>query len=58
MKNFETNNSELLEVLVNNGIDIICNENMEMMVSEEDADRIPAIVNELAPAAINDYVID
>jgi hypothetical protein len=58
MKKIETNNSELLEVLVNNGIDIICNKNMEMMVSEEDAERIPVIVDELAPAAVNDYAIE
>lgn len=58
MKNIITNNSELLEVLVSNGIVITCNENMEMQVSDEDAERIPEIVAEYAPAAAMDYTIE
>ena len=58
MKRLTTNNSELLEVLVENGIEIVCNENMEMVVSDEDADKIQDIVSIYAPAASDDYVIE
>ena len=57
MKQIVTDNTELLEVLEANGINIICNDNMEMMVSDTDAIRIDAIVAEKAPAAFADYVI-
>ena len=58
MKRITTNNSELLDVLVENGIEIVCNENMEMVVSDEDADKIQDIVSIYAPAASDDYVIE
>lgn len=58
MKRISTNNSELLEVLVNNGIEIICNEKMEMVISDEDAEKIQGIVSVYAPAASDDYVIE
>lgn len=58
MKRIITNNSELLEVLANNGIKIVCNENMEMVISDEDADKVQGIVSIYAPAASNDYVIE
>ena len=57
MKQIITDNTELLEVLEANGINIICNDNMEMMVTDADAIRIDAIVAEKAPAAFADYVI-
>lgn len=57
MKEIVTDNSELLEVLVDNGINIICSDDMQMMVSDTDATRIAAIVAEKAPAAHADYVI-
>ena len=57
MKQIVTDNSELLEVLTANGINIICNDNMEMMITDADAIRIDAIVTEKAPAAFADYVI-
>ena len=57
MKQIITDNAELLEVLEANGINIICNDNMEMMITDEDAIRIDAIVEEKAPAAFADYVI-
>ena len=57
MKEIITDNTELLEVLEANGINIICNDNMEMMVTDADAIRIDAIVTEKAPAAFADYVI-
>ena len=57
MKEIITDNTELLEVLEANGINIICNDNMEMMITDADAIRIDAIVAEKAPAAFADYVI-
>ena len=57
MKEIVTDNAELLEVLVSNGINIICNDEMQMMVTDTDAARIDAIVAEKAPAAFADYII-
>ena len=57
MKQIVTDNAELLEVLEANGISIICNDNMQMMVTDTDATRIDAIVAEKAPAAFADYII-
>ena len=57
MKEIVTDNTELLEVLVDNGINIICSDDMKMMVTDMDATRIDAIVAEKAPAAFADYVI-
>lgn len=58
MKKYYSNNEELNEILVNNGIDLICNDDMEVMVNDMDAERIEAIVNEQAPAAIDDYTLE
>ena len=57
MKEIVTDNTEILEVLVSNGINIICDDNMRMMVTDTDAARIDAIVIEKAPAAFADYII-
>ena len=57
MKEIVTDNAELIEVLVDNGINIICSDDMQMMVTDTDAARIDAIVAEKAPAALADYVI-
>ena len=57
MKEIVTDNAELLEILVDNGINIICSDDMRMMVTDTDAKRIYAIVAEKAPAAFADYVI-
>ena len=57
MKEIVTDNAELLEVLVSNGINIICSDDMKMLVTDADAARIDAIVTEKAPAAFADYVI-
>ena len=58
MKTISTSNYELLEVLESNGVNIICNDEMQMTISDEDAARIPAIVDEQAPAAAYDYTIE
>ena len=57
MKQILTDNTELLEVLTANGINIICSDDMKMMVTDTDAMRIDAIIAEKAPAAFADYVI-
>ena len=57
MKQIITDNAELLEVLEANGMNIICSDDMRMMVTDTDAIRIDAIVAEKAPAAFADYVI-
>ena len=57
MKTIYTDNSKLIEVLVANGINITCNKQMEMAVSDEDAIKIDAIVARYAPAAFGDYVV-
>ena len=57
MKEIITDNTELLEVLTSNGINIICSDDMKMLVTDTDAIRIDAIVAEKAPAAFADYVI-
>ena len=57
MKEIVTDNAELLEVLEANGINIICSDDMRMLVTDTDAMRIDAIVAEKAPAAFADYII-
>ena len=57
MKQIVTDNAELLEVLTANGINIICSDDMKMMVTDTDATRIDAIVKDKAPAAFADYII-
>lgn len=58
MKQIFTDNNELLEVLVENGIDIICDDQMRMTISDEDAERLDKVVEELAPAAYCDYTVE
>ena len=57
MKTIYTDNSKLLEILVANGINITCNNQMEKVVSDADAIKIDAIIAKFAPAAFSDYVI-
>lgn len=58
MKQIITSNNELLEVLVDNGINIICDDQMRMTISDEDAVRLDKVVEEFAPAAFCDYTIE
>ena len=44
MKRIETSNKELLQVLTDNGISVICNNDMQMAISDEDASKIDNIV--------------
>ena len=57
MKKIETSNRELLQVLTDNGISIICDNDMQMTISDEDASKIDDIVSRFAPAATYDYVL-
>ena len=57
MKTIYTDNSKLLEILVANGINITCNNKMEMVVSNTDAIKIDAIVAKYAPSAFSDYMV-
>ena len=58
MKHIITSNNELLEVLEGNGINIICDDQMRMMLSDEDAERLDKVVEEFVPAAVCDYTIE
>lgn len=53
-----SDNQELLELLISKGIEITCDENMNMVIADEDAERIDSIVQEFAPAALGDYSIE
>ena len=57
MKQIITNNNELLEVLAEKGINIICDDQMRMTLSDEDAERLDKVVEEFAPAAACDYTV-
>ena len=58
MKQIITDNQALIEVLEDNGISVMCDSQMRMVISDEDADSIEGIVSKEAPAAINDYTIE
>ena len=57
MKQIITSNNTLLEVLVDNGINIICDDQMRMTISDEDAERLDKVVEDFAPAASYDYTV-
>ena len=57
MKQIITSNSELLEIMAENGINIICDDQMRMTLSDEDAERVDKVRKEFAPAALCDYAI-
>lgn len=58
MKQIITNNNELLEVLVEKGINIICDDQMRMTLSDEDAEILEEVVEVFAPAAACDYTVE
>ena len=57
MKHLITSNNELLEVLVENGINIICDDQMRMTISDEDVERVAMVVEKFAPTASYDYTV-
>ena len=58
MKIYYSSNDALNEILVAHGISLTCTEKMDIVISDEDAGRIPAIVEEFAPAAAEDYSLE
>lgn len=55
MKRIWFNNPALVELLADNGINLICNEQMDIVVADEDIERINSLIQELAPTAVEDY---
>lgn len=58
MKKLNCDNYELLQLLIDNGFAIVCDENMDKIIDDNDADHIDEFVRSNAPAAINDYGIE
>lgn len=58
MKKLNCDNYELLQLLIDNGFIIICDENMDKIIDDNDAAYIDEFVQNNAPAAINDYGIE
>lgn len=58
MKQIISRNNKLLEVLIENGINIKCNEKMQMVIPDDCVERIESIVNEFAHSAADDYTIE
>lgn len=58
MKVLWISNYELAELLVEKEVNIAVTKNMEMVVSDKDAERIVEIVRECAPAADGDYFLE
>lgn len=58
MKKIITSNPTLLDILSENGIILICNTNIDIVISDEDAKKLDSIVKECAPAATFDYNVE
>lgn len=58
MKKIITSNETLLEILTENGVNLECDENMDILISDEDATKVADIIKEYAPAAEFDYTIE
>ena len=58
MKKIITSNDTLLEILTENGINLECDENMDIVIPDEDARKVADIIEEYAPAAEFDYTIE
>ena len=58
MRKLYTDNNALIDVLYEHGINVTCNEDMEMIVSDEDASKIGDIVDRYAPWEAYDYTIE
>ena len=57
MKKIITSNDKLLDILTDCGINLTCDENMDVLLTDEDAQKVEDIIEEHAPAAEFDYVI-
>ena len=58
MMKLYTDNNALLDVLYEHGINVACNDDMEIIVSDDDASKIGDIVDRYAPWAAYDYTIE
>ena len=58
MRKLYTDNNSLLDVLYEHGINVACNDDMEIIVSDDDASKIGDIVDRYAPWAAYDYNIE
>ena len=58
MKKIITSNETLLEILTDCGINLQCDDNMDVIMTDEDARKVADIVEEYAPAAEFDYTIE
>lgn len=57
MKTIITDNHELLEILAQQGFSLICNPEMQVTITDEEAERLPSVIAEIALAAAYDYTI-
>ena len=58
MKTLECDNSRLLQLLEDEGVEIICDEKMDMKISDEDIALMKEIVSKFAYVVeYDDYVI-
>ena len=58
MRKLYTDNNSILDVLYEHGINVTCNDDMEIIVSNYDASKIGDIVDRYAPWAAYDYTIE
>ena len=58
MKKIITGNETLLEIFTDNGINFQCDDNMDVIMTDEDARKVADIIEEYAPAAEFDYTIE
>ena len=58
MKKIITGNETLLEIFTDNGINFQCDDNMDLIMTDEDARKVTGIVEKYAPAAEFDYIIE
>lgn len=57
MKILHTDNTELIDLLAANGVELICSDNMEIIISSNGLD-IEDLISNIAPAAVCDYQIE
>lgn len=57
-RKYEKDNDKLLDILTDNGINLQCDENMNIVISDEDARKVEDIVEKDAPAAEFDYTLE
>lgn len=58
MKKVITNNQELLDVLTQHNVTLICSEQMDILINDNQEQEIMDIVQQYAPAAAGDIYIE